>query len=99
MTMSATSIKTLKKKIGIVYLVGMAARLLISAIAIAPIANGHITMLLPPAKTAKTVIGVSMQPWIARIAASHARRYCSWPVHHLKKRVEKEIFKPGDKKV
>jgi len=92
--MSATSIITLKKKIGIVYFVGIAARLLISAIAIAPIANGHITILLPPAKTARTVIGVSIHPWIARIAASHASRYCSWSVHHLKKRVVNDIFNP-----
>lgn len=53
---------TLKKKIGMVNLVGIAARLEISAIAIALIAMIQNIKALPDRATSNTVMGVSIQP-------------------------------------
>ena len=97
--MIAKSISTLKKKTGIVIRVGMAARLLISAIAKAPIVIPQNTKLLPPRKILNTVIGASTQPCMAKIAASHPKRFGSWALHQLKNFVRNETLRLADDKL
>ena len=97
--MIAISISMLKKKTGIVIFVGMAARLLINAIAIAPMVIAKYIILFPPRKTANTVIGASIQPWMARMAASHPKRYCSCSWHQLMNLAGIESLTLVDRKV
>lgn len=56
------SIKMLRAKAGMVILVGKAARLVISDMAMAKMANINNTKLLPAITTANTVSGVITQP-------------------------------------
>ena len=60
--MITRSIKTLKKKTGIVIFVGSAAKFVISAIPIAAMAILQKTMLLPESIIANKVIGVRTHP-------------------------------------
>ncbi len=59
---TAISIRTLRKKTGMVILVGIAARLTISDKAIPPISIPQKIMLLPAKAIANTVIGANTQP-------------------------------------
>ena len=78
------SMRMLKRKMGIVYLVGIAARLVTSAIVIATIAVKKSAMLVPARITANTVSGVSIHPCPARAMPNHSNRFSSWVAAHLK---------------
>jgi len=83
MMITTRSIKTLKKKTGIVIRVGIAARLLISDIAIAPIAKAIKIILVPFRKIMNSVKGASTHPCIVSIAASHPNRCSSCCRHQV----------------
>ena len=68
----------LRRKIGIVYLVGMAARLVTSAIAIATIAAMKSTMFVPERTTANMVIGANTHPCAVSAIANHSNRFSCW---------------------
>ena len=69
------SIKMLNRKMGIVYLVGIAARFVTNVIDIAISASMNSTMFDPERTTAKTVRGVRIQPCAVNAIPNHMRRF------------------------
>ena len=84
---SKISISILNKKTGIVILVGKAARLVIRHITMATIAVTNRNILFPDMTTKRIVNGVRKHPCSVRIAASQPKRYFSWLLVHIIKRV------------
>ncbi|MFI5156910.1 MAG: hypothetical protein ACHQEM_12030 [Chitinophagales bacterium] len=82
--MITRSIRMLKKNMGIVIRVGIAARFAIRVIAIDAIAKGQRTKLFPVNVISKHVIGVIRQPWAMIIAASHNKRFSSCALHQAR---------------
>ena len=70
----------LSAKAGIVIFVGMAARLVTSAMPMATIPVINNGKFGPAKKVAITVIGVRMHPCAARITPNQRRRFFSWPL-------------------
>ena len=70
-TIKAISIITLKTNVGMVILVGIAARLVVKAIPMAVIAINQKIMLFPESTIANNAIGVSTHPWAVSINAHH----------------------------
>ena len=82
----------LSKKIGIVYFVGMAARFVTSAIAIATIADIKSTMLVPARTTVNIVIGASTHPCAVSAILHHSKRFSCWFVDQSKNLLTIEVF-------
>lgn len=83
----AISSRREKKNIGIVIFVGNAARLVISAIAIAAMAKAHATMLFPVSIITDTVNGVIKHACPAKATPNQRKRLSSWFLHHAINRV------------
>ena len=81
-----------KKKVGIVTFVGNAARLVISAIAIAAIPKAKRSRLFPVYMTTNNVSGVMKHAWVASAIPNQRNRLSSWLAHQLIKRVQIEVF-------
>ena len=76
----------LRKNIGIVILVGKAARFVTSDIVIAAIIQGQNAKLFPENMTKRIVIGVITQPCAVIITANQSRRFFSWLRHQTQNR-------------
>ena len=77
-----------KKKVGIVILVGNAARLVIRAIPIAAIAKPQKSMLFPVSIIINTVSGVIKHACPAKEMPSQRNLLSSWFLHQVIKRVQ-----------
>lgn len=81
--MITRSNSTLKKKTGIVILVGIAARFTTSVTPIAPITNGQKIKWFPDMMTANMVKMVNTQPCNVNAAPSQPNLFFSWLSHQL----------------
>lgn len=75
-----------------VILVGIAARLVTSDAIIATMAAIKKIMLEPLRMIANRVMGVTIQPWPAKIPAVQPKRFDSWALDHSIKRVHNDVF-------